>query len=49
MTTEELREEYEVFLLFYRDIPFNRIPRRFLRNGVYGIRLVNFQEFKWMM
>ena len=29
MTTEELREEYEVFLLFYRDIPFNRIPRRF--------------------
>ena len=49
MTIEEIRSEYEVFLIFYRDVPFYQIPRRFVRQGVHGLRLVHFEEFRRMM
>lgn len=49
MSEEQMRFEYDVFLIFYRDVPFYRIPRRFVREGVYGIRLVTFGEFKRLL
>ena len=49
MSNEEMQKEYQVFVFYYRDIPFSRIPRKFWRDGVYGLRLLNFEEYKRMM
>ena len=49
MSNEEMQKEYDLFVFYYRDIPFCRIPRKFWRDGVYGLRLVTFEEYKRMI
>jgi len=49
MSEEEVRSWYQAFLIFYRDVPFGRIPKKFVRYGVFGMRLITFEEFKRMI
>ena len=49
MSEEEVRSWYQAFLMFYQDVPFGRIPKKYVRDGVFGIRLLTFEEFRRML